>query len=90
MRGSCPFYSCRLIWHAAYAMMFLVGMIMRSFYVFYDRHAPDTGSESGPPLAFFGVLGLGLALGNGRMGLEPRFELSTHQGESGGMAARFL
>jgi hypothetical protein len=53
------FYSLQaLIWHAAYAMIFFVGMSCVHFHVFYDRHAPAQCSDQAPPLAFFGVFGL--------------------------------
>jgi len=54
------FYSLQvLIWHAAYALIFFVGMIiamisMFSTIVSHPHNAPDHA----PPLAFFGVFGL--------------------------------
>ena len=54
------FYSLQvLIWHAAYAVIFVVGMIIAFIFMFstivtHPHNAPDQA----PPLAFFGVFGL--------------------------------
>ena len=54
------FYSLQvLIWHAAYALIFFVGMIIAFIFMFstivtHPHNAPDQP----PPSAFFGVFGL--------------------------------
>jgi len=58
------------------------------FHVFYDRHAPAQCSGPGASIGLFRRIRVGLALGNGRMGLEPRSRnCLCDQGESGGMGA---
>jgi uncharacterized Tic20 family protein len=84
------FYSLQaLFWHAAYAVIFFVGMIIAFIFMFATivTH-PHNASDQAPPLAFFRRIRVALALRNGRMGLGPRSRnCLRHQGESGGMGA---
>jgi len=54
------FYSLQaLIWHAAYALIFFVGMIMAMIFMFATvASQPHNAANQSPPWAFFGVFGL--------------------------------
>jgi len=54
------FYSLQaLIWHAAYALIFFVGMIMAMIFMFATvASQPHDAAHQSPPWAFFGVFGL--------------------------------
>ena len=54
------FYSLQvLIWHAAYAVIFFVGMIIAFIFMFSTVATQPHGSPNqAPPLAFFGIFGL--------------------------------
>src|SRR5258707_3326111 len=54
------FYSLQvLIWHAAYAMTFFVGVIIAFIFMFSTIVAqPHNAPSQAPPLALFGVFGL--------------------------------
>jgi len=83
------FYSLQvLIWHAAYALIFFVGMIIAMIFMFstivtHPHNAPDYA----PPLAFFGVFGLVWLWGMGGWVLNLVLGILCDQGESGGMGA---
>jgi hypothetical protein len=82
------FYSLQvLIWHAAYALIFFLGMIIAMIFMFStNRDTPTQRSGSGASVGLFQRIRVGLAWGNGRMGLEPRSRnCLCDQGESGGM-----
>jgi uncharacterized protein len=54
------FYSLQaLIWHAAYALIFFVGMIIAMIFMFATvASQPHNAANQSPPWAFFGVFGL--------------------------------
>ena len=54
------FYSLQaLIWHAAYALIFFVGMIIAMIFMFATvASQPHNAANQSPPWTFFGVFGL--------------------------------
>jgi len=81
------FYSLQaLFWHAAYAMIFFVGMIIAFIFMFSTivTH-PHNASDQAPPLAFFGVLGLVWLCGMGgwvlNLVLGIVYAIKANQGE---------
>ena len=66
------FYSLQvLIWHAVYAAIFVVGMLIAFIFMFSSIIAhPHEAPNQAPPLAFFGVFGLVWLWGMGGFALN--------------------
>ena len=66
------FYSLQvLIWHAVYAAIFIVGMIIAFIFMFSSIIAhPHQAPNQAPPLAFFGAFGLVWLWGMGGFALN--------------------
>jgi uncharacterized membrane protein len=66
------FYSLQvLIWHEAYAAIFVVGMVIAFIFMFSSIIAhPHEAPNQAPPLAFFGVFGLVWLWGMGGFALN--------------------